>query len=64
VQRLTRAVAIAPDRRDDLVAAITAKAPAGNSLQIRAPEVNPVPDGLQRRDGESVYTVHGSTRYT
>jgi hypothetical protein len=64
VQRLTRALAVAPERRDDLVAAITAKALSGESLQISAPDLNPAPDGLQRRDGESVYTVHGSTRYT
>jgi conjugative relaxase-like TrwC/TraI family protein len=64
VQRLTRALAVAPDQRDDLVAAITAKALSRDSLQISAPDLNPAPDELQRRDGESVYTVHGSTRYT
>ena len=64
VQRLTRALAVAPERRDDLVAAITAKALSRESLQISAPDLNPAPDELQRRDGESVYTVHGSTRYT
>jgi hypothetical protein len=60
VQRLTRAEVIAPDQRDDLVAAITAKALLGESLQISAPDLNPTPDALQRRDGESVYTVHGA----
>jgi conjugative relaxase-like TrwC/TraI family protein len=64
VQRLTRAVVIAPDQRDDLVAAITTKALSSQSLQISAPDLNPTPDALQRRDGESVYTVHGTTRYT
>ena len=64
VQRLTRAVVIAPDQRDDLVAAITTKALSSQSLQISAPDLNPTPDALQRRDGEGVYTVHGTTRYT
>jgi ATP-dependent exoDNAse (exonuclease V) alpha subunit len=64
VQRLTRAVVMAPERRDGLVAAITYKALSGDSLQISAPDLNPASDALQRRDGENVYTVHGSTRYT
>src|SRR5665811_1527382 len=64
VQRLTRAVVVAPDQRGDLVAAVTTKALDSQSLQISAPELNPTPDGLQRSDGESVYTVHGTTRYT
>ena len=55
---------MAPDRRGDLVAAITTKALSEHSLQISAPEENPAPDALQRSDGESVYTVHGGTRYT
>jgi conjugative relaxase-like TrwC/TraI family protein len=57
-QRLTRAMAVPPDRRDPLVAAITAKALSGHSLQISPPDLNPTPDTLQRRDGESVYSVH------
>ena len=64
VQRLTRPVTVAPDQREDLVAAITAQALSRQSLQISAPDLNPAPDASQRRDGESVYTVHGSTRYT
>ncbi len=63
-QRLTRALVVAPERREGLVAAITTQALSGHSLQISAPEMNPAPDALQRRDGESVYSVHGSTRYT
>jgi len=62
VQRLTRAVVVAPDQRDELVAAVTTMALSSQSLQISAPELNPAPDALQRRDGESVYTVHGGTR--
>ena len=64
VQRLTRAVVMAPELRGDLVAAITTRALSGHSLQISAPDLNPAPDALQRIDGESVYSVHGSTRYT
>ena len=64
LHRLSRAVVMTPDQRDDLVAAITTKALSGHSLQISAPDLNPAPDALQRSDGESVYTVHGSTRYT
>ena len=46
VQRLTRALAVAPERRDDLVAAITAKALWGDSLQISPPDLNPAPDAF------------------
>jgi hypothetical protein len=64
VQRLTRAMVMAPAQRDDLVEAITSEALRGESLQISAPDLNPAPDALQRDDGESVYSVHGSVRYT
>ncbi|MFI9487374.1 MobF family relaxase [Promicromonospora sp. NPDC052451] len=46
-----------------LAATITGHAVAG-SLQVSAPEVNEPPDVMRRKDGESVYFVHGSTRYT
>ncbi|WP_423464239.1 MobF family relaxase [Promicromonospora sp. MS192] len=46
-----------------LAATITGHAVAG-SLQVSAPEVNEPPDVMRRKDGESVYMVHGSTRYT
>jgi len=64
VQRLTRPMAVAPGQREDLVAAITTQALSRQSSQISAPDLNPAPDALRRRDGESVYTVHGGTRYT
>lgn len=31
---------------------------------MEAPEANPAPDALCRRDGASVYSVHGMARYT
>lgn len=34
------------------------------SLQITPPDLNEPPDVMRRKDGESVYFVHGSTRYT
>ncbi|MFJ3408310.1 MobF family relaxase [Promicromonospora sp. NPDC090134] len=34
------------------------------SLQVTPPDVNEPPDVMRRRDGGSVYFVHGSTRYT
>ncbi|WP_285100703.1 MobF family relaxase [Promicromonospora sp. MEB111] len=46
-----------------VAATITGHAVAG-SLQVSAPEVNEPPDVMRRKDGESVYFVHGSTRYT
>ncbi|MFI6427788.1 MobF family relaxase [Promicromonospora sp. NPDC050880] len=46
-----------------LAATITGHAVAG-SLQVSAPDVNEPPDTMRRKDGESVYMVHGSTRYT
>jgi DNA primase catalytic core len=46
-----------------LAATIAGHAVTG-SLQITPPEVNEPPDVMRRKDGESVYFVHGSTRYT
>ncbi|WP_423461865.1 MobF family relaxase [Promicromonospora sp. MS192] len=46
-----------------LAATIAGHAVTG-SLQVSAPEVNEPPDVMRRKDGESVYMVHGSTRYT
>ncbi|WP_275002394.1 MobF family relaxase [Promicromonospora iranensis] len=34
------------------------------SLQVTPPDVNEPPDVMRRKDGESVYFVHGSTKYT
>jgi conjugative relaxase-like TrwC/TraI family protein len=46
-----------------LAATITGHAVA-DSLQITPPDLNEPPDVMRRKDGESVYFVHGSTRYT
>ncbi|MDR7381221.1 MobF family relaxase [Promicromonospora iranensis] len=46
-----------------LAATISGHAEAG-SLVITPPDLNEPPDVMRRKDGESVYFVHGSTRYT
>jgi len=46
-----------------LAATISGYAVAG-SLQVTPPDVNEPPDVMRREDGESVYFVHGSTKYT
>jgi DNA primase catalytic core len=46
-----------------LAATIAGHAVAG-SLQITPPDLNEPPDVMRRKDGESVYFVHGSNRYT
>jgi DNA primase catalytic core len=46
-----------------LAATISGHAVAA-SLQITPPDLNEPPDVMRRKDGESVYFVHGSTRYT
>jgi DNA primase catalytic core len=46
-----------------LSATIAGHAMAG-SLVITPPDLNEPPDVMRRKDGESVYFVHGSTRYT
>ncbi|MFD7311029.1 MobF family relaxase [Promicromonospora sp. NPDC059942] len=46
-----------------LAATITGHAEAG-SLVITPPDLNEPPDVMRRKDGESVYFVHGSARYT
>jgi DNA primase catalytic core len=46
-----------------LSATIAGHAVAG-SLVITPPDLNEPPDVMRRKDGESVYFVHGSTRYT
>lgn len=45
-----------------LAATISAYAVAA-SLQVTPPDVNEPPDVMRRKDGESVYFVHGSTKY-
>ena len=43
---------------------VTERALSRECLLLEAPEANPAPDALCRRDGASVYTVHGMGRYT
>ena len=64
VHRLTRPLAVPPEARGPLVEEVTARALAGECLSLAAPELNPAPAALQRADGESVYSVHGTSRYT
>lgn len=61
--RLTRDHA--PTGTDLLALAATISGYAATaSLQVTPPDVNEPPDVMRRKDGESVYFVHGSTRYT
>jgi DNA primase catalytic core len=46
-----------------LSATIAGQAVAG-SLRITPPDLNEPPDVMRRKDGESLYFVHGTTRYT
>ena len=55
----------APKGTDLLALAATISAHAVDvSLVITPPDLNEPPDVMRRKDGESVYFVHGSTRYT
>ncbi len=64
VQRLTRPLTVTPEARGALVDEVTARALARECLSLEAPELNRAPAELQRGDGESVYSVHGTGRYT
>jgi len=64
VQRVTRSLAVSPAARDTLVETVTARAFGAECLVLSAPELNAEPHELRRADGESVYGVHGTTRYT
>jgi conjugative relaxase-like TrwC/TraI family protein len=61
--RVTRPLEVSPLGRERLVDEVTSRALA-DCLALEAPDTNPAPAALTRRDGASVYTVHGSTRYT
>ncbi|MEV0950879.1 MobF family relaxase [Promicromonospora sp. NPDC050249] len=55
----------APTGTDLLALAVTITGHAvADSLQITPPDLNEPPDVMRRKDGESVYFVHGYTRYT
>jgi len=61
--RLAREYAPAGTGLLALAATIAGHAVAA-SLVITPPELNEAPDVMRRKDGESVYFVHGSTQYT
>jgi conjugative relaxase-like TrwC/TraI family protein len=61
--RVTRSLEVSPLAREGLVDEVTSRA-VRDCLELQAPDINPAPAQLTRRDGASVYTVHGSTRYT
>lgn len=62
-QRVARTYAPAGTDLRALTQQITGQAMAA-SLPITPPELNEVPDVMRRLDGESVYTVHGTERFT
>ena len=64
VHRLSRGLNLAPAARDGLVDEVTERALSRECMVLEAPEANPAPDALCRRDGASVYSVHGMARYT
>ena len=64
VSRLTRSLPVEPTEREALVDAVTALALNRECLRLDPADVNPAPGALRRRDGESVFEVHGATRYT
>ena len=64
VHRLSRGLNLDPAARDGLVDEVTARALSRECVLLEAPEANPAPEALCRRDGASVYTVHGMGRYT
>jgi len=64
VQRLTRPLTVTAEARGALVDEVTTRALARECLSLAAPELNPAPGELRRGDGESVYSVHGTARYT
>lgn len=55
---------VVPDVDLEGSAAEVVTAAMGGLVPVNAPTLNPVPVALQRADGESVYTVHGTERYT
>ena len=64
VSRLTRSTSMPPDEREAMVDAVTGLALKRECLRLDPAEANPAPPALQRRDGESVYEVHGAARFT
>ena len=64
-QRIARAFAnVHPDVDAQQVADQVAQAVMARVIAVTAPSLNPVPEQLQRQDGESIYRVHGTERFT
>ncbi|MFC5931695.1 MobF family relaxase [Cryobacterium melibiosiphilum] len=64
-QRIARAFAnVRPGVDAQQIADAVAHAVMVRVIAVTAPTLNPVPEALQRQDGESVYRVHGTERFT
>ncbi len=64
-QRIARTVANVRRHADvQQLADAVGQAVLARVLAVTAPALNPVPEELQRQDGESVYRVHGTERFT
>src|SRR5680860_728126 len=64
-QRISRAFAnVRPGVDAQQVADQVAQAVMASVIAVTAPALNPVPEQLQRQDGESIYRVHGTGRFT
>jgi conjugative relaxase-like TrwC/TraI family protein len=53
-----------PEEREHLVEQVTSRAVAAQCLRLEVPDEAPTPGVLRRRDGESVFRVHGEEWYT
>ncbi len=64
-QRLARLSAAGTDQDVQALAdEVGTRAEENSAIRIHAPELNPVPYVMRRRDGESIYRVHGGDRHT
>lgn len=64
-QRRVRAMDLAPQDVERIVTHLTERALGAGSVRLRHPEDGiEEPSSLRRRDGSSVYTVHGTQQYT
>lgn len=64
-QRIARVFTnVRPDVDAQQVADAVSEAVVGRVIAVTAPALNPVPEALQRQDGESGYRVHGTERFT
>ncbi|TFD50715.1 TraA-like conjugal transfer protein [Cryobacterium sp. Hh7] len=64
-QRIARTFAnVSPGVDAQQIAEGVVQAVMARVIAVTAPTLNPVPEALQRQDGESVYRVHGTERFT